>query len=337
MNIKQSMLTQQVQKKLAPLYVLIGQDHYLLEESLGTIKSAIKKNEVAYEEQIINIQSAEDWNRVKEEANSYSLFSNTVVLTVFFDKKSIDATGKKVLTEYLSSINPRCFIIIQAPNVPAKQIPWLSSQEHAVLILIYPLNPESMLQWINNQLKKSKLSFDPQVASLIYQYTQGNMLACAQAIEKITLSSTPGLAITKEQAQEQLSNQCEHDLFELIDTCLLAQADKAIQIIRQTASTEATLILWILSQEIRLMMQLIYLLEQGIEIKEACSQLKIWPQRIRLYQIGTQRLNKSLLNQLHRSCYALDEAIKSNTTLPIRDTLEHIALSLCLGEVPCKV
>lgn len=43
MQIKQQMLAQQVQKRIAPLYMLIGQDNYLLEDSLATIKSAIKK------------------------------------------------------------------------------------------------------------------------------------------------------------------------------------------------------------------------------------------------------------------------------------------------------
>lgn len=94
MQIRQPLLAQQVQKKIAPLYVIIGQDNYLLEDSLITIKSAIKKNH-NYDEKIISIQSVDDWSIVKEEANSYSLFSETVLLNIFYDKKSIDATGKK--------------------------------------------------------------------------------------------------------------------------------------------------------------------------------------------------------------------------------------------------
>ena len=113
MQIKQQMLAQQIQKKISPLYVLIGQEHYLLEESLHTIKSAIKKS-YDYDEKIISIQSTEDWATVLEEANSYSLFSDTVLLNIFYDKKSIDATGKKILTEYLKIINSRCFIIIRS-------------------------------------------------------------------------------------------------------------------------------------------------------------------------------------------------------------------------------
>ncbi|PWY56254.1 DNA polymerase III subunit delta [Legionella qingyii] len=335
MQIRQQMLAQQIQKKIAPLYMIIGQDNYLLEDSLATIKSTIKKN-YNCDEKIISIQSAEDWNGVKEEANSYSLFSEIVFLNIFYDKKSIDATGKKILTEYLNSINSRCFIAIRAPNVPAKQLQWLSSHEHVVLILAYPLNSEAVKSWIAMQLKKNSMNYDPQVPDLIHQYTQGNMLACSQVIEKIALSSIPNCKIETQHVLEHLSDQCDHDLFELVDACLLGQGDKAIQILRHAANnkTEATLVLWLLSQEIRLIMQLTYLIEQKIDIQSACSQLKIWPQRINLYKACCNRLNKTMLQQLHRYCYLIDERIKStNQSTQVWSSLENTTLSLCLGKL----
>jgi DNA polymerase III subunit delta len=347
MQIKQQMLAQHVQKKIAPLYMLIGQDTYLLENSLTLIKSAIKKN-YDYDEKIISIQSTEDWYIVKEEASSYSLFSDIVLLNIFFDKKTLDTAGKKILTEYLTSINSRCFIIIRAPNISLKQLQWLSSQEHAIITVAFPLNPEAMKSWIVTQLKKSSFNFDQQIPNLIYHYTQGNMLACAQVIEKITLANTAG-TLGIEQVQEHLSDQCDHNLFELVEACLLGHSNKAIQILRHAANnkTEGTLVLWILSQEIRVMLQLSHLIEQKVDLKSACNQLKIWPQRINLYQACCNRLNKNelltnekstneiehVLKQLHQYCCSIDERIKSNFNTQIWSGLESIALSLCLGRL----
>lgn len=334
MQIKQQMLAQQVQKRIAPLYMLIGQDNYLLEDSLATIKSAIKKNH-HYDEKVISVQSSEDWISVKEEANSYSLFSDIVLLNILFDKKTIDAPGKKILVEYLNSINPRCFIIIRAPNLSLKQLQWLSSQEHAVLTVAYPLNADAMKNWIITQFKKNSIPFDPQIPDLIHHYTQGNMLACSQVIEKIALSNDGNHKIDIQQVQEHLSDQCEHDLFELVNACLLGQSDKAIQILRHAANnkTEATLVLWILSQEIRIIMQLHHLLELKSDIKSACDQLKIWQQRINLYQTCYKRFTKETLIKLHRCCYSIDERIKSNINTQVWNALENIALSLCLGNI----
>lgn len=332
MQIKQHLLTQHLQKKINPIYVLIGKESFLIEEQLTAIKSTLKKHH-DYDEKKISIQSAADWNLVLEEANSYSLFSETVLLNLFYDKKSIDATGKKVLTEYLKTINPRCFIILRAPEVPAKQLSWLYQNEQVVLTAAYPLTAQAMNQWIINQLKKNGLDFEPQVPKVIYQYTQGNMLACAQVLEKIALNHPPNSIIKAQDALIHLSDQCDYSLFELIDACLSGQGDKAIHILRQAADnkTEATLVLWMLAQEVRILLQLSYSIQNNRDFNSACSQLKIWPQRVSLYHLASKRFKASVLEQIHKNCTWTDELIKSNQNTQVWNTLERLALSLSLG------
>ena len=333
MQIKQQMLAQQMQKKIAPLYVLIGQEQYLIEESLNTIKSGLKKFH-DYDEKLISIQSTEDWETLIDEANSYSLFSDTVLLNIFYDKKSIDVAGKKILATYLKAINSRCFIIIRAPNIPAKQLQWLSNDGQVVVVVAYSLNSEAMKHWIANQLKMNSLNFEQQIPDLIHQYTQGNMLACAQVIEKIALSNDSNSQINSQRALEHLSDQCDHSLFELVDACLQGQSDKAIHILRLAANnkSEVTLILWMLTQEVRVLLQLSYSMHKKMDFKTACSHLKIWPQRINLYQLSIKRFNNTVLMQLHHYCKSIDEQIKSNLNTQVWNALEQLSLSLCLGQ-----
>lgn len=328
------MLVQQLQKKIAPLYVLVGQEHYLLEESLVTIKSIIKKN-YDCDEKIIVIQSSDDWVHITEEASSYSLFSEVTLLDIFYDKKTIDATGKKIITEYLNNMSSHSLVIIRAPNVPAKQIQWLCNHDEVVVVVSYPLNAEAMKGWIKAQLQKNALKFELQVPDLIYHYTQGNMLACAQVIEKLALTYEPNSQVYSRDVSEHLSDQCVYTLFELTDACLLGRGDKAIHILRQAAEdkTEATLVLWVLTQEIRVLLQLLFKTQQNIDFKTACSQLKIWPQRIALYQSSSKRITPAILEQLLQQCRLIDAQIKSNLNTQVWNSLENLSLSLCLGEL----
>lgn len=334
MQIKQQALPQQMKKKIAPVYVLIGQDHYLLQDSLNTIKTNLNASHDC-EEKIMSIQSTEDWNLLAEEANSYSLFSEAILINVIYEKKTIDAAGKKILTHYLNSVNSRCFIVIRAPNVPAKQIQWLTNLEQVVVVVAYPLNALAMKQWIGAQLKNHSMNFDLRIPELIHQYTQGNMLACSQVIEKIALANAPGSQINDKLALEHLSNQCDHNLYELVDACLLGQADKAIQIIRQAASnkTEPTLVLWMLTQEARILVQLSALIQQKTEPNAACSQLKIWPSRANLYQSRVKQLNPAIFQKLLRNAFLIDEQIKSNLNRHVWHSIEALCLSLCLGDI----
>jgi DNA polymerase-3 subunit delta len=160
------------------------------------------------------------------------------------------------------------------------------------------------------------------------------MLACAQVIEKISLNYSSSSHISSQQALEHVFNQCEHNLFELVDACLLGQTYKSIQILRYAANnkTEATLVLWMLTQEIRLLLQLSYLMEQKIEFKTACAQLKIWPQRTGLVQMALKRVSYDFLRQLIRYSFLIDEQIKSNLNTQTWNSLERFILSLCSGK-----
>ncbi|MFI4918274.1 MAG: DNA polymerase III subunit delta [Legionellales bacterium] len=337
MQIKQQALAQQIQKKIAPIYVLIGQDNYLLEEAFNIIKSTIKKSHDC-DGNPISVNSADDWRQVTEEANSYSLFSETTFIIASFEKKTIDAAGKKILMQYLNSVNTRSFIVIRAPNVAAKQIMWLAAHEQVVVVVAYPLSSDAMKNWIASQLRSTAIEFEPDVPGLIHQYTQGNMLACAQVIEKIALAHSANSRINAQHVLEHLSDQCSHSLFELIDACLLGQADKAIQILRQAAQnkTEAVLILWMLTQELRNLSQLFFLMSQKINMTAAANQLKIWPQRVGLYQISLKRLDDAVCQKLLHQCQMMDDGIKSGTNTHIWMSLERLALSICLGRT-CTV
>ena len=145
MLIKQQLLTQHLEKNTYPIYLLIGQEHFLLNQSLSTLKEFLKKSNES-EERKYSIQSPDEWQNIIEEAKSYSLFSEQVVLDIYFDKKTIDSEGKKILTEYLKSINSRCSIIIQGPNLQAKQLQWLSNNNQVLVVQSYPLDTESMIK-----------------------------------------------------------------------------------------------------------------------------------------------------------------------------------------------
>jgi DNA polymerase-3 subunit delta len=332
MQIKPNYLSQHLQKKTFPIYWLSGQDTFLIEDSLKTIKNYIKSH-YECDEKLMSIQATEDWATVQEEANSYSLFSDASLLNIVYDKKTLDTTGKKFITEYLKNSNTRCFIIIRTANIPAKQLQWLTPLNELLLVVHYPLTPEAMGSWIVSQLKKYQFTYDAHVPELIQQYTQGNMLACAQVIEKISLACTAPTHISKDMALEHVFNQCEHSLFELIDACLMGKTDKSIQILRQasTNKTEATLVLWMFTQEIRNLVQLHYLMNQSCDFKTACSQLKIWPQRTGLYQATLKRTKPSDLKHLLHYCLQIDEQIKSNLSTQVWNSMERIVLALCLG------
>lgn len=330
MNIKYQAVAQHLRQKLCPLYILTGQDHYLLNDAALSIKKVWRQRGEC-DEKTLQLNGPTDWAILLEEANSYSLFSEFVLIDARCDKKTIEAAGKKILQQYLQNINSRCLIILRAPNVPSKQLQLLSNNEHTVLIQAYPFTPVELQRWITTQLQHHAIHHETQIPSLIHQYTQGNMLACAQVIEKLILTRNDDELLTNDMVLEHLSDQCDYQLYELAEACLAGRAEKAIHLLRQACQnkTEPTLILWLLSQEVRLLIQLNHLRAQSIPLETACNQLKIWPQRARSYDMTLQRLSSVKLQNMLQICQQLDEQIKSVQSVTIWHGLENIALELC--------
>lgn len=330
MNIKSQAIAQNLRQKLFPLYILTGQDHYLLNDAALAIKKAWRTRGEC-DEKIIQLNAPADWELLRAEANSYSLFSEFVLLDARCDKKTIEAAGKKILQQYLQNINARTLIILRAPNVPSKQLQLLANNASTVLVQAYPLAPAELQRWITTQLNTHAIHFETQVPALIHQYTQGNMLACAQVIDKLVMVNDEGELLTTAMVLEQLSDQCDYQLYELADACLSARPEKAIHLLRLACQnkTEPTLILWLLSQEIRLLTQLDHLHQQSMPISTACNQLNIWPQRALSYETTLARLSTAKLQALLHTCHQLDMQIKSSQSVAIWHGLENVVLALC--------
>ncbi|RUR14670.1 DNA polymerase III subunit delta [Legionella septentrionalis] len=329
MLLKYQDLTSSLHRKICPVYILIGQDHYLLNDAAYQIKKSWHLLGDS-DDKILYMNLAQDWAALIEEANNYSLFAEHVLLDVRYEKKSLENAGKEKLNQYLADVNPRCLIILRAPHLSSKQLQGFSANEQVLIVQASPFTPTMLQKWIIAQLNRFAISYEPEVPALIHRYTQGNMLACAQVLEIIRLVIDEKEILTQQMVIEQLIDQCNYQLYELSDACLSANTEKAIHILRQASEnrTEPALILWLLAQEVRQLIQLSHLLSQAVAFSTACSQLKIWPQRVNLYQSALRRLPLLRLYQLLSLSQTLDEQIKTSHNQQVWLSFEQMVINL---------
>lgn len=334
MLIKSQALPSHLGQKLAAVYILFGPDPFLLNEAADSLKLAWKaanKEEVA--ETILRLDNPSDWTFVAEEARTYPLFARASLIDLRYEKKTLEASAKDFLSHYLGAINPSCLLVLRAPNLSLKSLQDFTRQENLHLIQATAPSGLAMQQWVSKKLEQKGLKFEHEIPALIHRFTEGNSLACAQLIEKLELIYEAGTLLTTSLLAEQLVDQCHYQLFELADACLAQNPEKAMQVLGHARHTkvEPALILWFLAQEIRLLIQLIELTTMNnLPFTQACNQLKIRPQRTRLYQTTLKKIQLKILLQLLKGCKTIDENIKSNQSRQIWQALEQLALSLCL-------
>jgi DNA polymerase III subunit delta len=330
MIIKEQDLDQYIKQLNFKLYLFHGTDQYLLNQAAIKVKQAytsLAETDV----QVLHLNTATTWHEVIQHANSYSLLSDQVLIDVRCTQKSFDAAAKKLILKYLDKPNPNSLIIIRAPEIPSKSLTWLSNNQQALLINATALSSKLLQNWITQQLKQQKLNFAAQVPLFIQQYTQNNMYACAQIIEKLSLICDTKDQITIEFVAKYLDDQSELPLYELTAACLAADSLKAIQLLRkaQNHHPEPTLVLWYLTQEIRQLLTLQHKIKQDFSINQACQELNIWSSRIAIYTQCVRRLSYEKLLNLLQTAQIIDQKLKTYQTNNIWLEIENLALMLC--------
>lgn len=334
MLIKYQALSAHLKNTSKKFYLLSGNDPFLLNSAADMIRRSWMQQEDS-ERKVLDINSASDWSSAIQEANSYSLFSNKMLLDIRFDKKTIDKSGKQILSEYLSDINHDCLILIRAPQLTVSSLQWLISSSQVTVIQVVPFNSVEFINWILSLCHEKQLKIDLQVPSLIYQYTQGNMLAAYQVIEKLSLISEDEHVFSTDEVQNHLSFQSEFQLFHLAEELLQGDLSKSLQILEKHRQqrTEATFVLWIIASEIRQCIQLHVAINQGTSFNSACQSLKIWSSRTQAYKVALQRLQLPILYKILGSCHKIDMQIRSVDSAQVWLGFEQLIISFCNSKI----
>ncbi len=329
MIIKYPDLIAHLQKKMPiHMYLLIGSEPYMIEDSVRCIKNEWQK-QGDYDEKSLSIQHTNEWADCFQEANHYNLFSPYQLLKIRYDKKSLDANGINSIKTYLENPNPHCLILLEAPQLTHKPLQWIAPYKQAVLIQATPLAPAAFTAWIKRCLQEKNLSFEANVPHFIQQYNQNNMLAVWQLIEKLSLQS-PQTILTTEMLSTDMLDQCTYSLYELADACLIGDKNKALHLLRylNQTKTEPTLVLWLMTQEIKVLSQWQYLIQQKMPTEAICKQLNIWSQRMKGYTEAIQRLNTTQLQALLAQSHQIDKQIKSLQGPQVWHGLESLVMSM---------
>lgn len=110
MLIKQQALTSHLAKKISGLYLIIGQDCFLLNSTADSIKKVwCPPNKDDYEETTLPINNPTDWERLDEEANSYSLFAHKVLIDVRYEKENARSCREGVFKQLYTKHEPSLF------------------------------------------------------------------------------------------------------------------------------------------------------------------------------------------------------------------------------------
>ena len=297
-------------------WIIHGQEPLLEQNLLDGFRKSWQQHEV--ERQRYDISSVNDWKNVFNALNSLSLFSQQLAIEVHGNIKP-DANGLKLLKNYIQQ-NEHNLLLIVLPKQDSSSLKSAFFQvveANGVVVSLTATYPQDRQKILNLEAEKLGIQLDHDAWQWLMQHHEHNLLAAKNSLMRVADTFPDIKQIQIEQLYACLQDQSRYTTYDLSDALLtgnLAQSVKIYQYLLAAGEPDS-LILWTLSKEMRLLMQL-------FEQPQNALQLGIWKTKVSLYQQALRRLNPRQFLKWPELLLAIDAAIKGIS----EENPEHLCL-----------
>jgi DNA polymerase III subunit delta len=233
MRLAANQLNQQLQKNLAPLYVLVGDEPLAQSECLDTIRAAARKAG-AEERSSFIVERNFNWQQIQKFGQAMSLFSSLRILEIHIPSGKPGVDGGKALVELATNAIPDTTTIIVLPALEreAKNSAWFNALQNAsTLIELNEIAPNQLPNWLAARLATQSQSTNAASLAFIANQVEGNLLAAHQEIQKLGLLYPAG-EISAEAVRESVLNVSRYDAFQLGEAVLAGDAARTSRILQ---------------------------------------------------------------------------------------------------------
>ncbi len=311
------------------LLMLFGDEH---QQKLDVID---KWREVAkiqqFEERHTFVADGEfEWQQLHTAANTLSLFSEKQTIELNLPTGKPGTVGSAALIEWMTNnLSDDVALLLHGPlvNQSVKNAKWFKTLEkHATVCFCYELKGHQMVQYLSRYVKQINLAISDDALNAIADMNEGNLLAAKQEIDKLELLFPNRENITLSNLQNVLSIHSRYSIFELAETTLVGDMQKAVLILDrlEQEGIEPNIVIWQLISEVQKLQSCLY--EQTNLGRINFSKLRIWQSKQRLYTGALKRLSKTDLDNIMSNLTSADTLFKTEKVEQPFVLLAHLCL-----------
>jgi DNA polymerase-3 subunit delta len=334
MKINPGQLATHLRNELKSLYLVTSEDILLAQEASDAIRAAAKLSDFS-ERVIISVDANNTWEeQLYSEAHGLSLFAEKRLIELRTSKMS--ATIGKALAKIIVALPSHILLLIQINKVDSKtqQSAWFKTfDKHGVIVQIWPIAAEALPAWIMQRSKHLNLKMQTNAAVFLASQTEGNLLACAQEIEKLVLLNSDA-AITIEDIEQVSSDNAKFDVFTLVDCILIGNTLRSLRILRnlEEEDVDPILALWAITRELRTLACLLEAQAKGENTAQLFTKYRIWDKRKAPVSAFLRRTSVRTCLSLVTAAAQIDRMIKGAEIGQVWLSLENLICVMCGNE-----
>lgn len=282
MRVKLEQLTAHLGRGLTPVYLLFGEEPLLIEEAADLIRSRARAQGFN-EREVMYIERGFDWGQLQQAIEGFSLFSSRRLIELRLLGSVPSEQGAKVLQAYAN--NPgRDTLLLVIGNKLERRVQgakWFSALERiGVMVRVLKIDLSLLPRWIEHRMHAKGLQPTSQAVVVLVERLEGNLLACAQEIDKLALLYPQGV-IDIDAVEEVVADNARYDAFRLVEGALAGEVAQIPRILRglRAEGVEPSIILGALAWELRRLARIANACAQGVQVDQALREQQVWERR----------------------------------------------------------
>lgn len=333
MKLAPERLPDQLKTRLAPVYLITGDEPLQLDEAADAVRAAARAQGFS-EREIFEAERGFDWNQLRNASANLSLFAARRVLDVRLGNTKPADAGAEALMACAADPAPDTLLLVTCGKLERGGGAWVSALEQAgVMVQVWPVDARELPAWLARRLRSRGLVPDADAVALLAERVEGNLLAAAQEVEKLLLLRGPG-PVDADAIREATADSARFDAFKLVDAALAGDRARSVRILEglRQEGTEPPMIIGALTYTLRELANLAWQIEAGTPAQQVLG--KVWQQRRPLFQQALRRGRARDWQRLLARAARVDRVTKGQAPGQPWDELLNLTASLAGLHLP---
>lgn len=309
-----------------PLYVLTGDEPLLVMELQDQLRSMVISHGHTEREVMVH-EKGFDWSSLMNAGQTMSLFGDKRYVELRIPTGKPGRDGADAIKQFCAQIQAQvsakdpvdtvtCIFLPRVDFQTQKSAWFTALDEAAMAVRIDPIDRAHLPNWIAARLKKQGQQVEQgdagqRALQFMANQIEGNLIAAHQEVQKLGLLYPEGV-LTEENIRDAVLNVARYDVFQLTESLLagdLARFNRMVDGL-QGEGEPLVLILWSVTEEVRLLNRLRQGVDQGDNLSMLMKMNRIWGNKERLIPQALQRLNTDRLQKALTVLSGLDKQSK---------------------------
>jgi DNA polymerase III subunit delta len=330
MQVSFDQLQAQLKRKLAPIYFISGDEPLLAQECVDAVRAATHAAGFT-ERKTFTVESGFDWAGLYAETRAGSLFAERRLIELRLANGKPGEEGAKTLVELCEDPLPDIVLLITSGKLDKQARPakWATALEKiGVAVTLYPIEARQLPAWIERRMRAHGLQPGPGVVDMLAHYTEGNLLACAQEIDKLAMLTSGSVSL--DDIAGNLGDNARFSVFALADSALSGDTKGLARMLRvlKAEGQAPMLVSWALAREIRELARMAQAIASGRSEAQVLDEFRVWQRRKPLVRKALARTKLNEWHELVCAAARADRVVKGRGVGNVWLELESLALAL---------